>query len=66
MINYFRFWDKMNRMGKKQKELREIVSPATVYKLHNNKTITTETINKLCSWLQCQPGDILEFQPDEE
>ncbi|MBR1373463.1 helix-turn-helix domain-containing protein [bacterium] len=66
MINYYRFWDKMNRMGKKPKELREIVSPATVNKLHKNQTITTETINKLCSWLNCQPGDILEFEPDEE
>jgi DNA-binding Xre family transcriptional regulator len=53
-------------MGKKQKELREIVSPATVNKLHKNQTVTTETINKLCGWLNCQPGDILEFEPDEE
>lgn len=66
MITYYKFWDKMNRMHKKQKELREIVSAATVNKLHKNQTVTTETINKLCVWLQCQPGDIMEFEPDDE
>lgn len=61
MINYFPFWDKMLRTGHKQKELREIISPATINKLRKNETVTTETIDKLCQFLNCQPGDILEY-----
>ena len=27
---------------------------------------TTDTINRLCKLLNCQPGDIMEYVPDEE
>lgn len=27
--------------------------------------LTTETINKLCRALECQPGDLMEYVPDE-
>ena len=33
--------------------------------LTKNKRVDTETINKLCFILECQPGDILEYVPDE-
>lgn len=29
------------------------------------KAIKIETLNKICEALQCQPGDILEWRPDE-
>ena len=64
MINYYPFWDKLNRAGKKQKDLKEIFPPATINKIRKNKTVTTETINKMCAFLNCQPGDIMEFTPD--
>jgi DNA-binding Xre family transcriptional regulator len=47
-------------------DLREVVSPATVAKLSKNGIVTTETINKLCTYLNCNPEDILEFEPDEQ
>jgi putative transcriptional regulator len=25
-----------------------------------------ETLNKLCRVLDCQPGDLLEYRPDED
>ena len=28
--------------------------------------VDTRTINKLCKLLDCQPGDIMEYVPDEE
>ena len=37
---------------------------ATTTKLKKNETITTETINKLCQLLHCQPGDIMEYVED--
>ncbi|MDR1001598.1 MAG: helix-turn-helix transcriptional regulator [Clostridiales bacterium] len=38
---------------------------ATVTKLRKNGCINTDTINALCTLLNCQPGDIMEYVPDE-
>ncbi len=65
MITFFRLWDRLNRSGKKQKDLKDILSPATINKLRKNEIVTTDTINKICIYLECQPEDILEFQPEE-
>ncbi len=32
--------------------------------LTKSKRVDTETINKLCNILGCQPGDIMEHSPD--
>ena len=29
------------------------------------KAVRVETLNKLCAALDCQPGDIMEYVPDE-
>ena len=42
------------------------VHPRTVDKLKKNETVTTETIEVLCRLLDCQPGDILEFIPENQ
>lgn len=44
-----------------------IVGMATIAKLqHNYGHIDTRTLNNLCAYLHCQPGDILEYVPDPE
>ena len=40
-------------------------SPTLVNKLKNDKTVTTETLVKLCDLLGCQLSDILEYIPDD-
>lgn len=30
------------------------------------KALKLETLDKLCKVLNCQPGDLLEYRPDEE
>lgn len=37
----------------------------SVLKNGKAKAIKIETLNKICTALNCQPGDILEFTPDE-
>jgi len=32
----------------------------------HNKNTNTETINKVCRFLDVQPGDIMEYIPDDE
>ena len=36
------------------------------FKMKNNEIVTTETIDKLCDYLRCQPEEILEFIPNEK
>ena len=43
----------------------KIIGQATWKKLHENGDIDTRTISNLCKFLNCQPGDILEYIPDE-
>ena len=38
---------------------------ATVTKLRKNERINTDTLNALCALLDCQPGDIMEYVPEE-
>lgn len=42
-----------------------VIGQATWKKIHDGGHIDTRTINALCELLNCQPGDILEYVPDE-
>lgn len=33
---------------------------------NKNKNVTTNTINKICAAFNCQPGDIMEYIPDNK
>ena len=39
---------------------------STLQNIRQGKRITTDTIASLCDALDCQPGDILEYVPDNE
>ena len=43
------------------------ITPANLSILKNQKAkaVRFSTLNDICEALQCQPGDILEYQPDE-
>lgn len=45
---------------KKQK----LIGQSTWKKIHDGGHIDTRTIEILCKYLDCQPGDILEYVPD--
>lgn len=38
----------------------------SILKTGKAKAIRFQTLNKICEILHCQPGDILEYVPDEE
>lgn len=45
----------------------KVVGTATIDKLRNNTgNIDTRSINSICAYLHCQPGDILEYIPDDQ
>ena len=42
------------------------VHPSVVNKLRKNERVNTDTIDRLCCLLQCQPGDLLEHEKGPE
>ena len=43
----------------------QLLSVGTIQKLREQKPIGWENLNKLCDLLNCQPGDILAYIPDD-
>lgn len=41
-----------------------IIGQASWKKIHEGGHIDTRTIEKLCEYLKCQPGDIIEYVED--
>lgn len=44
---------------------RGILSPAETTRINFNHNFTLNFINQLCKALDCQPGDIIEYLPDD-
>ncbi|WP_438435251.1 helix-turn-helix domain-containing protein [Gorillibacterium sp. sgz500922] len=66
MISYKPLQKLLIDRGIKKQEIIKLtgVSSATMAKLNNNGYVSLEVIDKICSALGCQPGDILEHLPD--
>lgn len=66
-IKYYKMLDLMNRQNIGKEELRKKieVSPATMAKISKNQYVSLEVIDKICSVLNCQPGDIMEYIPNK-
>jgi DNA-binding Xre family transcriptional regulator len=47
-----------------QRELA--LSPSMTAKFTKNRTMSTDTLNKVCEYLQVQPSEIMEWIPDAE
>lgn len=43
----------------------KLIGEATVQRLRHSQSVSYEVLAKLCELLDCQPGDILEYVPDE-
>ena len=43
-----------------------VIGQASYKKIHEGGHIDTRTLNALCKYLDCQPGDLLEYTPDNE
>lgn len=66
MITYFKLLDMLNRRGMTREQLKNAagLSSSTMTKISKGESVTLLTINSICNVLQCQPGDILEWEPD--
>lgn len=62
-IYYSKLFNLMKEKGLTTYKIRQekIIAEGTLQKLRNNEAVSTETIEKLCAILNCQPGDIMEY-----
>ena len=67
-IKYYKLFDLLTRRSMKKTDLIDTasISSPTLAKLTKGESVTTETIEKICAALNVQPGDIMEYIPDQQ
>ena len=67
-LDYSKLFDLMKEKNLTTYRIRKekIISETALQKLRQGKNVKMETIERLCSVLHCQPGDIMEYIPDEK
>lgn len=60
-------------LAKRKKQLKELSAAIditmpnlSILKNQKAKAIKLSTLDAICKFLECQPGDILEYVPDED
>ena len=66
MIRYNKLFALLAMRGMKKTDLLEVVSSPTLAKLGKNQSITTSVLSSICEFLNCQPGDIMEYVPENK
>lgn len=61
MIKYNKLFALLALRGMKKTDLLNVISSPTLAKLSKGETITTEVIEKICLFMNCQPSDIMEI-----
>lgn len=63
MIKYYKLNKLLKDRGINWKEIRIMLnmSSGTVAKINKNQMVSLEVIDRLCDYLEVQPGDIMEF-----
>lgn len=67
MISYEPFWQTLHQKDISTYQLiyEYGILSDTIQRLRSNKTVTTKTLNTLCSVIGCQISDIVTFVPDD-
>ena len=68
MIVYDKLGDYLKSQNMKYIDLQNAVglSPSMTAKFTKNRIISTDTLNRICEYLQVQPSEIMEWIPDSE
>lgn len=66
MMKYYKLFIMLDKKGMKRTDLLKIVSSVTLAKLGKGESVTTDILCKICAFLDCQPGDIMEYIPEEK
>lgn len=71
MISYQRLFDRLESSGLTSYKLRKmkdpIIAQATLTRLKKGiGGIDSNTLNRICKYFDCQPGDLMEYIPDDQ
>lgn len=68
MIRYYKLFDVLQRRELKKTDLIDLagLTSPVLAKLSKGANVNTDTINKMCAALNVQPGDIMEYIPDQD
>jgi DNA-binding Xre family transcriptional regulator len=62
MMKYYRLFDMLQRRNMKKTDLLTVISAPTLAKLSKGESVTTDVLCKICDFLECQPGEIMEYE----
>lgn len=66
-VSYKKLFDLLEEKGLKKYYLRKNgINPKVIDYLSKNKGVNVSSIIAICKLLDCQPGDLMEYIPDEE
>ncbi len=64
MMKFYKLFDLLNRRKMKKTDLLSVISSVTLAKLGKGESVTTDVLCKICDFLDCQPGDIMEYEKE--
>lgn len=67
-VSYNKLWKLLIDKGMKRTELRDAVemSTNTLAKLGKNEYVALEVLDRICTYFQCDIGDIMEIVPKDD
>lgn len=69
MISYQKLFDKLKEEGWSFYKVRQekLIGQGTLTRLRNHAGgLDSRTLDKICKTFNCQPGDLMEYIPDED
>lgn len=66
MMKYTKLFTLLASKEMKRTDLLAVISSPTLAKLSKGQSVTTDILCKLCEFLHCQPGDIMEYIEDKD
>lgn len=67
-FSYKPLWKMLIDNGMSKEDLRIAIktSPSTISKMGKGEYISMDVLHRICAYFNCQPGDLLEYVPDQE
>ena len=66
MLIYKKLWELLKERNMKRTDLLKIMSSSTLAKLGKNEKVSLDVIESICEYLDCQPGEIVEYISDKQ
>jgi DNA-binding Xre family transcriptional regulator len=67
-IKFYKLLDVLNKRNLSKGDLKKLagISSVTMARISKGDSITTEVLNRICAALDIQPGELMEYVPDED